>query len=50
MCCYGAPRCSATSEASFYRQLMYYVAIKATLASLKGIAVGWNKVELQSYG
>jgi cellulose synthase/poly-beta-1,6-N-acetylglucosamine synthase-like glycosyltransferase/peptidoglycan/xylan/chitin deacetylase (PgdA/CDA1 family)/spore germination protein YaaH len=29
----------------FYRQLMYYVAIKATLASLKGIAVGWNKVE-----
>ncbi len=29
----------------FYRQLMYYVAIKATWASLKGIAVGWNKVE-----
>lgn len=29
----------------FYRQLMYYVAIKATVASLKGIAVGWNKVE-----
>ena len=29
----------------FYRQLMYYVAIKATMASLKGIAVGWNKVE-----
>ncbi|MEW6130601.1 MAG: glycosyltransferase [Acidobacteriota bacterium] len=29
----------------FYRQLMYYVAIKATLASLKGIAVGWNKLE-----
>ncbi|HKA22860.1 MAG TPA: glycosyltransferase [Blastocatellia bacterium] len=29
----------------FYRQLMYYVAIKATLASLKGIAVGWNKVD-----
>ncbi len=29
----------------FYRQLMYYVAIKAILASLKGIAVGWNKVE-----
>jgi peptidoglycan-N-acetylglucosamine deacetylase len=29
----------------FYRQLMYYVAIKATLASLKGIAVEWNKVE-----
>jgi len=29
----------------FYRQLMYYVAIKATLASLKGIIVGWNKLE-----
>jgi len=29
----------------FYRQLMYYVAIKATMASLKGIAVGWNKVD-----
>ena len=29
----------------FYRQLMYYVAIKATMASLKGIAVDWNKVE-----
>ena len=29
----------------FYRQLMYYVAIKATIASLKGIAVDWNKVE-----
>ncbi|CAK0741619.1 poly-beta-1,6-N-acetyl-D-glucosamine synthase [Gammaproteobacteria bacterium] len=29
----------------FYRQLMYYVAIKATLASLKGIVVGWNKLE-----
>ena len=29
----------------FYRQLMYYVATKATVASLKGIAVGWNKVE-----
>ena len=29
----------------WYRQLMYYVAIKATWASLKGIAVGWNKVE-----
>ncbi len=29
----------------FYRQLMYYVAIKATVASLKGIAVEWNKVE-----
>jgi len=29
----------------FYRQLMYYVAIKSTLASLKGIAVGWQKLE-----
>jgi cellulose synthase/poly-beta-1,6-N-acetylglucosamine synthase-like glycosyltransferase len=29
----------------FYRQLIYYVAIKATMASLKGIAVGWNKVD-----
>ncbi|MBI3650352.1 MAG: glycosyltransferase [Acidobacteria bacterium] len=29
----------------FYRQLMYYVAIKATFASLRGIAVGWNKLE-----
>ena len=29
----------------FYRQLMYYVAIKSTIASLKGIAVGWQKLE-----
>ncbi len=29
----------------FYRQLMYYVAIKSTLASLQGVSVGWNKVE-----
>jgi len=29
----------------FYRQLMYYVAIKSTLASLKGISVGWSKLE-----
>ena len=29
----------------FYRQLMYYVAIRAILASLRGGAVGWNKVE-----
>ncbi len=29
----------------FYRQLMYYVAIRAVLASLRGGAVGWNKVE-----
>jgi cellulose synthase/poly-beta-1,6-N-acetylglucosamine synthase-like glycosyltransferase/peptidoglycan/xylan/chitin deacetylase (PgdA/CDA1 family)/spore germination protein YaaH len=29
----------------FYRQLMYYVAIKSTLASLRGVAVGWQKLE-----
>jgi len=29
----------------FYRQLMYYVAIQSTLASLKGIVVGWNKLD-----
>ena len=29
----------------FYRQLMYYVAIKSTLAGLRGISVGWNKLE-----
>jgi len=29
----------------FYRQLMYYVAIKSFIASLKGAAVGWNKLE-----
>ena len=29
----------------FYRQLMYYVAIKATLASLRGAVVGWAKLE-----
>ncbi|HJZ67074.1 MAG TPA: glycosyltransferase, partial [Blastocatellia bacterium] len=29
----------------FYRQLMYYVAIKSTMASLRGVAVGWQKVE-----
>jgi peptidoglycan-N-acetylglucosamine deacetylase len=29
----------------FYRQLMYYVAIKSTMASLRGIAVGWGKLE-----
>ena len=28
-----------------YRQLMYYVAIKSTLASLRGSAVGWSRVE-----
>jgi cellulose synthase/poly-beta-1,6-N-acetylglucosamine synthase-like glycosyltransferase/spore germination protein YaaH/peptidoglycan/xylan/chitin deacetylase (PgdA/CDA1 family) len=29
----------------FYRQLMYYVAIKSFMASLRGVAVGWNKLE-----
>ncbi len=29
----------------FYRQVMYYVAVRAVIASLKGSAVGWNKVE-----
>ncbi len=29
----------------FYRQLMYYVAIKSLLASLRGAAVGWTSVE-----
>lgn len=29
----------------FYRQLMYYVAIKAVLVALKGAVVGWNKFE-----
>ncbi|MEJ2033698.1 MAG: glycosyltransferase [Deltaproteobacteria bacterium] len=29
----------------FYRQLLYYVAIKSILASLQGRLVGWNKVE-----
>jgi cellulose synthase/poly-beta-1,6-N-acetylglucosamine synthase-like glycosyltransferase len=29
----------------FYRQLMYYVAIRSVLASLKGGEVRWNKVE-----
>lgn len=28
----------------FYRQLMYYVAIKCVISSLKGFEVGWNKV------
>ena len=27
----------------FYRQLMYYVAIKSTLASVRGALVGWGK-------
>ncbi len=29
----------------FYRQLLYYVAIKSFFASVKGIVVGWNKLE-----
>lgn len=29
----------------FYRQLMYYVAIKSTLTSLRGALVGWGKLE-----
>jgi cellulose synthase/poly-beta-1,6-N-acetylglucosamine synthase-like glycosyltransferase/peptidoglycan/xylan/chitin deacetylase (PgdA/CDA1 family)/spore germination protein YaaH len=29
----------------FYRQLMYYVAIKSTLNSLRGKLVGWGKLE-----
>ena len=29
----------------FYRQLMYYVAIKSTLTSLKGVLVGWGRLE-----
>lgn len=29
----------------FYRQLMYYVAIKTTLTAMKGSVVGWGKFE-----
>ncbi|MBK8507200.1 MAG: glycosyltransferase [Candidatus Competibacter sp.] len=29
----------------FYRQLMYYVAIKSALSSLRGVLVGWGKLE-----
>jgi peptidoglycan-N-acetylglucosamine deacetylase len=29
----------------FYRQLMYFVAIKAVLAAIEGHLVGWNKLE-----
>jgi cellulose synthase/poly-beta-1,6-N-acetylglucosamine synthase-like glycosyltransferase/peptidoglycan/xylan/chitin deacetylase (PgdA/CDA1 family)/spore germination protein YaaH len=29
----------------FYRQLMYFVAIKAAIAALRGTAVGWGKLE-----
>jgi peptidoglycan-N-acetylglucosamine deacetylase len=28
-----------------YRQLMYYVAVKSALASLKGVQVGWGTLE-----
>ena len=28
-----------------YRQLMYYIAIRSLIASLRGNAVGWNKLE-----
>ena len=31
-----------------YRQLMYYVVLKATLAALVGPLVGWNKLERKS--
>ena len=29
----------------FYRQLMYYVAIQSMLTSLRGVRVGWGKLE-----
>jgi hypothetical protein len=29
----------------FYRQLMYYVAIKSTLTSLRGVLVGWGRID-----
>ncbi|MBL8251595.1 MAG: hypothetical protein JNK31_08000, partial [Candidatus Competibacter sp.] len=29
----------------FYRQLLYYVAIKSALTSLQGALVGWGKLE-----
>ncbi len=29
----------------FYRQLMYYVAIKSAFTSLRGVLVGWGKLE-----
>lgn len=29
----------------FYRQLMYYVAIKSTITAIKGSMVGWGKLE-----
>ena len=29
----------------FYRQLLYYVALQATLTAIRGPAVGWGKLE-----
>ncbi len=29
----------------WYRQLMYYVAVKSTLIAIRGQAVGWGKLE-----
>lgn len=29
----------------FYRQLMYYVAIKSIITAIKGSMVGWGKLE-----
>ena len=29
----------------WYRQLMYYVAVKSTLMAIRGSAVGWGKLE-----
>ncbi len=29
----------------FYRQLMYYVAIKSTITAIRGTVMGWGKVE-----
>jgi hypothetical protein len=29
----------------YYRQLMYFVAIKSTLTAVSGNIVGWNKFE-----
>ncbi len=29
----------------FYRQLMYYVAIKSTITALRGTLMGWGKIE-----
>jgi uncharacterized membrane protein len=29
----------------FYRQLIYYVAIKSVITAIKGSMVGWSKLE-----